>query len=320
MSNVTACPDVDTFMATVQATPNTRHTSIGLADFLSREFPPRKNILAPWLPTQGLSMVYAARGVGKTFFGLSVAYAVASGGEYLGFRAPGSSGVLYMDGEMPASVMQERLAAIVRSSEREADAEFTLMTPDMQPEGMPRLDTEDGQASIDCILTDAHKLIVVDNISTLTATRENEADGWTAVQQWALRMRASGRSVLFIHHAGKGGNQRGTSRREDVLDTVIVLRRPSDYDPKDGAVFEVHFEKSRGIYGDDVTSIEAALVTDDRGDMLWTYRPVEDSTFEKVKKLLDDGLSQKDIAEELKINKSNVSRHAKRARDVGVKF
>ena len=58
-----------------------------------------------------------------------------------------------------------------------------------------------------------------------------------------------GISVLFIHHAGKGGQQRGTSRREDVLDTVIAMRKPADFNPGDGAYFEIHFEKARGLYG-----------------------------------------------------------------------
>jgi putative DNA primase/helicase len=37
--------------------------------------------------------------------------------------------------------------------------------------------------------------------------------------------------LLIVHHTGKGGEQRGTSRREDVLDTSISLRRPADYAP-----------------------------------------------------------------------------------------
>jgi len=63
--------------------------------------------------------------------------------------------------------------------------------------------------------------------------------------------------VPFIHHSGKGGEQRGTSRREDVLDTVIALKRPADYSPEQGACFEVHYEKSRGIFGDDVAPFKA---------------------------------------------------------------
>ena len=54
--------------------------------------------------------------------------------------------------------------------------------------------------------------------------KENDADSWVPVQAWALAQRRAGRSVLFVHHAGKSGLQRGTSRKEDVLDTVIALR------------------------------------------------------------------------------------------------
>ncbi|MBW2470952.1 MAG: hypothetical protein JRE18_02625 [Deltaproteobacteria bacterium] len=100
--------------------------------------------------------------------------------------------------------------------------------------------------------------MIIDNLSTLVRTgQENDAEGWLSIQAWALAQRAAGRSVLFIHHSGKGGSQRGTSRREDVLDTVINLRQPGDYTPDQGAVFEVHFEKARGIYGDDTKPFEA---------------------------------------------------------------
>jgi len=37
------------------------------------------------------------------------------------------------------------------------------------------------------------------------------------VQGWLLVLRRRGISVMVIHHAGKSGLQRGTSRREDVL-------------------------------------------------------------------------------------------------------
>jgi putative DNA primase/helicase len=292
--------------------------AVGIGEFLVHEFSPRSNLLSPWLPLQGLTMVYAYRGIGKTHFALAVAYAVASGGSFLGWKAPTPVGVLYIDGEMPGAVMQERLSAIVTSNDQEATAPFILLTPDLQPEGMPRIDTDEGQAAIESLLTDQIRLIVVDNISTLTGARENEADDWTPIQDWALKQRAKGRSVLFVHHSGKGGKQRGTSRREDVLDTVIALRRPVDYEPDQGAVFEVHFEKARGIHGEDVRSIEATLTTDDHGRMTWRTRTVENSTFDRVVALLNDGLNQNDIAAELGINKSNVSRHAKKAKKAGL--
>lgn len=59
---------------------------IDALDFMALQFPPRENILSPWLPRQGLAMVYAPRGIGKTHFSLGVAYAVASGGLFFGWQ------------------------------------------------------------------------------------------------------------------------------------------------------------------------------------------------------------------------------------------
>ena len=66
--------------------------------------------------------------------------------------------------------------------------------------------------------------MILDNLSALCVSgKENEGESWLPVQRWALRLRQRGISVLFVHHAGKGGAQRGTSRREDLLDVVINL-------------------------------------------------------------------------------------------------
>ena len=45
------------------------------------------------------------------------------------------------------------------------------------------------------------------------------------------------------------------SKREDILDTVLSLKRPDDYEPTEGARFEVHFEKCRGIYGEEASAL-----------------------------------------------------------------
>jgi putative DNA primase/helicase len=127
-----------------------------------------------------------------------------------------------------------------------------------------------------------------------------------------LRLRAQGKSILFIHHSGKTGLQRGTSKKEDILDTVINLRHTVDYEPMQGACFEIHFEKSRGIYGADVEPFEVRLE-----DGLWTMKDLKTSTLEKVIRLTKDGCSQKEIAEELGKNKGYISRLVKQAKESG---
>src|SRR5262249_12527012 len=150
--------------------------------------------------------------------------------------------VLYVDGEMPASVLQERIAAMIDSYDFAPpdDGYFRLLSADLQREGLPDLAMRDGQQLVEELLADA-ELLVVDNLSTLFRRGvENEAESWAPVQEWLLSLRRADKTVMFVHHAGKGGQQRGTSKREDVLDTVIALRRPQDYNPSQGARFEVH--------------------------------------------------------------------------------
>lgn len=295
-----------------------RITVVEAFAFMKMEFPPRENILSPWLPRQGLTMVYAPRGIGKTHFSLGVSYAVSSGGQFFSWRAPFPRGVLFLDGEMPAGVLQERLARIAVSSAGEPEAPLRIVTPDLQPSGMIDLTKPEDQRALTPYL-EGVDLIVVDNLSTLCRRgKENEGEAWLPVQEWALGQRAAGRSILFIHHAGKNGEQRGTSRREDVLDTVIALKRPGDYTPDKGACFEVHFEKARGIFGDDTKPFEAQLVTGPDEHQEWLTKPLDQSTAEKVAALLNEGISQIEIAELLGVTKGAVSKARKRAADSGL--
>lgn len=283
-------------------------------EFLGREFPSRETLLSPWLPSKGLAMIYGPRGIGKTHLTLGCAYAIASGGSFLRWTAPRPRRVIVIDGEMPAIALQERLGRLIEAAAAAPpDASYLRFMPmDLHEESIDLAAAKD-QAAIEPHLADADA-VIVDNISTLTRTgRENEAESWLPVQEWALSQRRAGRSVVFIHHAGKGGAQRGTSRREDVLDTVIALRRPQDHQADQGARFEVHFEKNRGFYGHDAAPFEAAL-----GAGGWTTRDLADADMARVVALSAEGLSLRDIAEETGISKSRVDRMLKKQREGGL--
>jgi putative DNA primase/helicase len=280
-----------------------------VVDFLSQEIPFRSLILAPWLPSKGLAMLVAPRGIGKTLFGLSVAYAIACGESLLGFKAEEPRRVLYIDGEMPARPMQERVAAVVQAFDKEPpeDDYFRFLLADLTEDGLPDLSTLDGQAEIDAQIGDAD-LIVLDNLSTLVrGGKENEAESWGPVQEWVLRHRRQGHSILMIHHTGKNGQQRGTSKREDVLDTIISLKRPADYTADQGARFEVHFEKARGFYGDDAQPFEAQYELRD-GKATWTRKSIDDVELIKVVEAIKGGSSVRDTAKEHGLSKSKVQR------------
>ncbi|MCA9773527.1 MAG: AAA family ATPase [Myxococcales bacterium] len=293
--------------------------ALNVEELVTAKIPERPLVVDPILPAQSLAMIFAARGVGKTYVSLGLSLAVAGGQSFLRWRVPEPRSVLYVDGEMPAFALRERIAAMVRCEDQAARSEalrsrFRIITPDFQPRGIPDLATAVGQAAVEARLGGA-ELLVLDNLSCLCrATKENEADAWAPIQEWLLRLRARGISVLLVHHAGKGGLQRGTSRREDVLDTVIKLSRPIDYEAADGARFEVHIDKGRSIHGDAARPFEARLRIDG-GAATWESYDLGASDLFVVARMTKEGKSVREIAEAIGISKSQVNRLQQKARE-----
>lgn len=185
-------------------------------------------------------MIYAKRGVGKTFASLEVAFAVASSGSMFNgrWKAQNPRKVLFVDGEMPVITIKERLATIISNADiKEFNPEYLqILTPDLQEQEMPDIATAEGQNAVNEFIEEGTALVIIDNLSTLARTgRGNESESWIPVQEWILSLRRRSIAVLIIHHAGKSGEQRGNSKKEDILDTVIKLERPSDYKSEEGA-------------------------------------------------------------------------------------
>ena len=93
-----------------------------------------------------------------------------------------------------------------------------------------------------------------------------------------------------------------------MLDTVINLKRPKDYEPEDGARFEVHFTKHRGFTGEDAAPIEAKLITDGLGRARWEVSNLGDKLADDIRDLKTEGLSIRNIATRLGISKGKVER------------
>jgi putative DNA primase/helicase len=115
-------------------------------------------------------------------------------------------------------------------------------------------------------------------------------------------------AVLIVHHANKRGGQRGTSRREDLVDLLMAIRRPADYRSSEGARFELHFEKTRQLYGAAIDPIEARLAIRIDGLAQWSWTKAEAHEVDRVAALLRQGLNPNQIASELGISKSKAYR------------
>jgi AAA domain/Winged helix-turn-helix DNA-binding len=91
-------------------------------------------------------------------------------------------------------------------------------------------------------------LVIFDNLSSLrSGIDENDNSALDGFLRWLLALRHKGYAILLIHHAGKGGDQRGASRLEDFLDTTVKLLQPSkEKSQEGGACFDWAFTKTRG--------------------------------------------------------------------------
>lgn len=286
---------------------------IGFNELISRDFPKSQCLLDPWLTLPGLCMIFAERGVGKTMFVCSVALAVSTGNAFLCWKAGRPRRALVIDGEMTASDLKARYSQLAASMQCDPQPEnLAFLCADLCPTGLPDLGSEEGQQALESYLQ-GFDLIVIDNLSTLVRSgAENEADSWGVVQAWAIRQRSAGRSILLVHHSGKNGAQRGTSRREDVLGTVIQLKRPAGYHQSDGAKFEVHFTKARGFYGSSAEPIEAHLKQDGQ----WSWASVNQAQVGVAAELFQHGETVRDIATKLGVSTSTIS---KRLNEAGLK-
>jgi hypothetical protein len=299
--------------------PVKQYRAVDLSELLAHQFPYREHVLSPVLTLGSLNMVYGWRGLGKTHMSLGIAYAAASGSSFLGWHATRPFKTLLIDGEMPGESLQDRLATIAASADSEpGPGFFRVMTIDLCGGWMPDLATREGQAAVgeEC---DQAEIIIVDNLSCLCRgkARENDAESWLQVAEWAMSLRSRGKCVVFVHHAGKDGNQRGTSKREDILDVVIGLKRPADYRADQGARFIVNFDKARHLTGKDTAPFEAWLQADERGRNVWTIQDSAECTLEQVIEMANLGMAQRDIADELGINRSTVCRHYQKGLEIG---
>ena len=292
---------------------------ISVQDLFDLDIPEREMLLYPFLPSQGLVMLVAKRGVGKTHIALGIAYAVATGSTFLTWTAPKPKKVLYVDGEMPAFLMKERLKMLATMFPSTPTGEYLqILTPDLQDKPMPDLSRQKGREILEEYIKD-FDLVILDNISCLFRSGyENESESWQEAQEWALNLRRQGKSVLFVHHAGKSGVQRGTSKREDILDAVIILKHSDDYKPEDGACFEVHFDKARHFTGPDARSFQAHL-QENASAWEWTISDVpQEEEINKIAQMKTDGLTIRAICEQTRLTKSQVEYRLSKAKEKGL--
>jgi|GEM_PF-3613525 len=263
---------------------------ISVDDFLKEELESPDPLLAPWLRRGDIVMVYAPTGVGKTWFTLGVAWAVASGGEFATWNSYGQREnakprrVLILDFEMAAVELQSRLETVIkRDRENTYRGDEQAGLQNLHLYAITRIEAgkhiTDLSDTKDCLkllgLAQEYDLIIIDNLSTsMKPEDENRPDAFHALQEVLIELRKRNKAVVVVHHSNKSGDQRGSSAKTTMLNTVLKLSKMTG-EPPSGWGITIEFEKHRNLIGDAKATVDLWTEFDDRGKEHWRAKKVD---------------------------------------------
>jgi AAA domain len=268
---------------------------------------PRPKILGEWMREGDLGYLYAPRGHGKTWLAMLLGNSIAEG-KSLGEWQKGelSRRVIYFDAEMNLPDVQERAKLIGIVSDQFIWLQNEMVFQHLR-RGLNIAETSD-QAAIAEMLEEGD-VFIIDNLSTAASgMSENDNDAFDRIKDWLLELRGRKITVLIVHHAGRNGEMRGASRREDMAHWIISLK--DDSGDGDQKAWLTHFKKCRNCQALEAPSLKWIIQTDE--DRL-TYQCEKHSGPEAMYTLIRDGIeTATDLAEELSVTKGCISKWAKK--------
>jgi putative DNA primase/helicase len=276
----------------------------------------RRPLLEPFLYEGDYGIIYASRGVGKTWLGQMIGKAVATGGQIGELKAPAPVKVLYVDGEMPPDLMRERDRGL-GSGEVEFLNHAILF--DRTAKVLNITGPPVQQAILQKCIRDNIGLVILDNLSTLASgIKENDSFEWERLHNWLLQFRRHKIAVILIHHAGRSGELRGTSKREDAAFWIIALDDAKKHaDDKRGARFTSRFTKPSRNTQQEIPCFEWHVVTDPvTGEVSVGCKPAQ--KMDVFRRCIEDGVTENgQLAEEMQVSKGTISKWAKKAMSEG---
>ena len=286
--------------------------SMSFGEILDASFPPPEPILEPLLFSCDVLMLFAKRGAGKSLFMLQIAHNLAAGIGFLKWKAYRPWRVLYIDGELPQHKIQKRCLLAksfvekkgIKIDESLVNKNLRIINRDFQPRGMVNLCDK---TAYDWLKDDYDwaEIIIYDSLLTLAPSKNDITKGETflPIQNLLFDLRTQGKTLILLHHAGKGGDQLGDISKETIFDTVMSLEQVKEQGSNpDETRLRVNFTKTRDLHGDDAASFVA--IVDGVGG--WTWK--RDKSLEEQIKELAEFLTVRDMAEELHVSKSTIGR------------
>lgn len=245
-----------------------------IEDFVERQRKEINTILYPWLDEGIYTIITGKRGIGKTSFVYELMKVLTHGGNLGKWEVFDPVSVLYIDGEMR---WKDNLDRIKTHRIRKDNPNLYIRVSSEDDERDNIISNMGNQIFRDMIekscIDNEIKVLILDNKSSLTpGIDENVKKDWDTINQWLLRLRGKGISVILITHQGwKGDNPRGTSSLEDNNDVSIKLNKTNDWKIENGVKFQLVFDKLRQRIDNDnlMNNTILSFFRDNQGNYTW---------------------------------------------------
>jgi len=300
-------------------------TTLTLNQFVDRNYPPITYYMYPIISNECLGMIFALPGKGKTLFALELAWRCSQGLDFMDWKFNNMikpPPVLYVEGEMSATQVQDRVSSMVERDRGLKDFDldnFYIAVLKEQPnESYQKLKTPEGRLNVQNSADEIYKktgkkpIIFLDNVRFLMGNfNEKEGQDWIDFVLWLATLRAKGYSTYFLHHAVNTGEKAsGSGYQDSNLDVNIKLSQPDENSATDHSSdhftqIQFEFKKMRENVIGQMTPF---IMVVDRNKGSWSKFPVLNKTERKIKSMLDSGKSAKDIINPEKegMSKANV--------------
>jgi AAA domain len=197
------------------------------AELIAYDFPEQRWAV-PGVIAEGVNLLAGAPKIGKSWLGLGVAVAIASGGKALGRIDVKQGDVVYLALEDPPRRLAERLHKVLGQDDAPAGLSFVTASPPI---------TDGGLDKIRAWLTEhpAARLVIIDVFARIRGRVTDNASAYDVdyTAMAALKTLADQHQVaiLVIHHTRKAAAEdflhevSGTNGLAGAADAVLVLRR-----------------------------------------------------------------------------------------------
>jgi hypothetical protein len=196
---------------------------IKLSEWLARsDLKEPDKLLGSLLTTTCRAIIAGPTGLGKTLFGLAVAFAIIRNESFAHWCAGQPGRVGYFDGEMPRTEIKRRLLGNAKGGA--PDNLYIISREDF--EDMPPLNTVEGQVWADKIIAThgPFQLIIFDNIQSLLTGNMKDEELWAAVLPWVRSLTKRQIGQLWFHHTGHDETRSyGSKAKEWQMDTVAIM-------------------------------------------------------------------------------------------------